>query len=218
MKGCSECRVEFSGDLALCPLCGNKLSGDAVASPFPSIAAYRMSLTARVVLLVVTALMIGAAIALCVVLGASVVFCILSCIAIALNYVFVRNLLVHSPGPMRAIQRYYLVLTACCVLWFFATGNADVATFVVPAVCILGSACNIALLVALGSKFVAGYAKYIMFAALLGVVPLVLLASGCIEWPVLAWISAAFAVLLLLTALIVGRSGITEEAKKLFHA
>lgn len=217
MMHCADCKVDFTGELKACPLCGCPLDGKPSKSPFPRIAIQHTSMMARAVLGIITLVLIATIIALCIWIGTSFWYCALSCVAIALNYIFVRSMVAHSPRPMRNVQRYFLVLVAMSLLWYFATGNTAISTFVVPSICILGSLFDIVILIVFRSQFITGYAKYILFAIVLGAVPLALAAIGSIMWLPIAWISGGCALTLLVAAFTVGRSSMRDEVRKLFH-
>ncbi|MFR5093326.1 MAG: DUF6320 domain-containing protein [Adlercreutzia equolifaciens] len=72
------------------------------------------------------------------------------------------------------------------------------------------------LLIAFRGSFVTGYAKYLIYEVLLGLVPLALLAAGLITWPPLAIAAGAAAAALLAILLLVGRKQLAAEARKLF--
>ena len=134
----------------------------------------------------------------------------------ALNWLFVRNMIVHAPDFIRVVERYFLVLLAVAGLWFASTGNLIVTTYVIPGLCLLALAFNAVLLIAFRGSFVTGYAKYLIYEMLLGLVPLALLAAGLITWPPLAIAAGTAAAALLAILLLVGRKQLAAEARKLF--
>lgn len=75
---------------------------------------------------------------------------------------------------------------------------------------------NAVLLIAFRGPFVTGYAKYLIYEMLLGLVPLALLAAGLVAWPPLAVAAGAAAASLLAILLLVGRTQLAAEACKLF--
>lgn len=138
------------------------------------------------------------------------------CAAVALNWLFVRNMIVHAPDFIRVVERYFLVLLAVAGLWFLSTDNLFVTTYVIPGLCLLALAFNAVLLIAFRGPFVTGYAKYLIYEMLLGLVPLALLAAGLVAWPPLAVAAGAAAASLLAILLLVGRTQLAAEARKLF--
>ena len=149
-------------------------------------------------------------------LGAGAPAVILPCAAIALNWLFVRNMIVHAPVFIRVVERYFLVLLAVGALWFLATGNLFVTTFALPGLCLLGLSFNAVLLIAYRGPFVSGYAKYLLYELVLGLVPAALALAGLTTWPYLAWTAAAAAVALLAALLLLTRKPLAAEMHKLF--
>lgn len=218
MMRCDECRADFRGDLDKCPLCGSELRGTPVPSAFPKIGHERKSRRVRAMLGGATLVMLAAIVALCVVAGVSAWRCVLACAALVVNYVFVRNMVVHSPDVLRLLQRYYFVLVAMAFIWFFATWDASISTYVIPCLCITGTLFESLLLAVFRSRFLGDYAKYLLFVIVLGVLPLALFFTGTVEWPALPVLSAAFAALLAAGLGAFARKGVAAEARKLFDA
>lgn len=188
------------------------------ASVFPEVAPLRRSKLARGVLGVVTLALLAATATVCAAVHASPWRCALACVAIAVNYVFVRNMIVHSPDVFRLLQRYHMVLVAMAFIWFFATWDPSVSTFVIPCLCIAGTLFDAVLLAVFRSRFVEDYAKYLLFVILLGMLPLSLFFTGAVEWPVMPVVSAVCAALLALGLFAFARVSVAAEARKLFDA
>lgn len=218
MKHCAKCDLDFTGDLDRCPLCGSSLEGKAVPAVFPENKllgpkkAARRSLIALTLagLLLVILAGIGA--------GASIVTIIAGCAAVLVSYVFIRNVVVHSPSFLRIVQRYFLVLIVLALLFVLATGDTNVATYLVPALSVIALLTNAVLVVLFRNTFVQGYAKYLLYELALGIVPLVLLAAGLITWPIPAIVTALVTLLLLILMLTLTRKQLAAEMRKLFHA
>ena len=85
------------------------------------------------------------------------------CLGLAVNYLFVRNILVHRPDFLRVVVRYFLILLALAAIWFVLTGNLAVTTFVIPGICLVALVFDTVLLAVFRGTFVARYAKYLLF-------------------------------------------------------
>ena len=187
-----------------------------VPSVFPPNSFERKSTRVRTVLAVLTIICIALIALLGGTAGGSALAVGAPCAAVALNWLFVRNMIVHAPDFIRVVERYFLVLLAVAGLWFLSTGNLIVTTYVIPGLCLLALAFNAVLLIAFRGSFVTGYAKYLIYEMLLGLVPLALLAAGLITWPPLAIAAGTAAAALLAILLLVGRKQLAAEARKLF--
>lgn len=218
MRRCDSCDVSFSGDLPRCPLCGAALHGTPTPAAFPVNEVHRTSKLARRLLAAATLACIAATIAGGAVLHASVPGIVTVCAAFAITYLFLRNIMVHTPDFLRIIERYFLLMLGVAALWFAGTGSPTVATYVIPLISTSAILFNTMLLAVYRSAFVSGYAKYLLYNLVLGLVPLVFVFLGLATWPVPACVNAAAAVILgiLLTAL--ARKQSAEEARKLFSA
>lgn len=218
MRACSKCRVEFTGDLDRCPLCQAELTGDAEPSVFPR-NEVRKSGTVALKVLAFTS---GACLLLMVFLGyllalpGDIVLTV--CLALAVNYLFVRNILTHSPDFLRVVIRYFLVLLAIAAVWFAASGNLLITTFVIPGICLVALVFDAVLFAVFRGTFVTGYAKYLLFNVVLGLIPIALVAFGLTTWNVLAYTSALTASVLLLGLFVFARKQLAAEVRKLFSA
>ena len=154
---------------------------------------------------------------LCVRTHASALTWIASFAAVIVNYIFIRNVVVHSPSFLRIIERYFLVVMALALLLLLATGDSRLATYVVPALTLVALFFNGVLVAVFRNGFVQGYAKYLLFNFVLGMVPLVLLATGLVSQPALSIASGVVSGLLLVLLLVLTRKQLFSEMQKLFH-
>lgn len=218
MKRCDACGAGFRGALDRCPLCGGMMEGEAAPSAFPKIGLVRRSRRARTVLGAVTLVLLAAIVALCAAVQAPAWRCVMAAAALVVNYAFVQNMLVHAPDVLRLLQRYYLVLVAMALIWFLATWDGSISTFVIPCLCITGTLFDAVMLLVFRSRFLADYAKYLVFVIALGMLPLALFFTGTVEWAALPIASAAFAALLAGALAAFARKQAVDEARKLFDA
>lgn len=218
MKRCDKCGINLNGDLDRCPLCQAELTGDPSPAVFPVNKIRKSGTVALAVLGFVT----GAA--LLVMLFAGYVFSLpwdivlSACVALAVNYLFVRNIITHSPDFLRVVARYFLVLLGIAAIWFVVTGNRAVTTYVIPGLCLVALVYDTVLLAVFRGTFVSGYAKYLLFDVLLGLAPLALVALDLVTWDVPALVSALGASVFLLGLLVFTRKQLTAEVRKLFNA
>lgn len=218
MRRCSKCGVAFTGDLDRCPLCQAELEGEAEPSVFPVNAVRKSGAVALAVLAFVT----GACLIALPFLGhlldipGDIVLAV--CVGLALNYLFVRNIIVHIPDFLRVVARYFLILLAIAAAWFLVTGNLIVTTFVIPGICLTAIVYDVVLVAVFRGTFVSGYAKYLLFDVVLGVAPLALSILGLTTWDVPAYASALSACVFLLALLVFTRRQLLAEMRKLFSA
>ncbi|BAK45089.1 DUF6320 domain-containing protein [Eggerthella sp. YY7918] len=218
MRHCKKCGIDFSGDLERCPLCQAELVGEATPAVFPKNEVRKSGTVALAVLAFAT----GATLLVMLFLGYLVPLpwdiVVSVCLALVLNYLFVRNIITHSPDFLRVVARYFLVLLAIAALWFLITGNLAVTTFVIPGICLVALVYDTVLVAVFKGTFVSGYAKYLLFDVALGLAPLALVALGLTTWDVLALVSALMASVFLLGLVVFMRKQLMAEMRKLFSA
>ena len=116
------------------------------------------------------------------------------------------------------VVRYFLILLAIAALWYLITRNPVVTTFVIPGICLVALVFDAVLVAVFRGTFVSGYAKYLLFDVVLGLIPLALVALGLATWDVPANVSALTASVLLLALLVFTRKQLVAEVRKLFSA
>lgn len=218
MRHCNRCDISYTGDVDRCALCGNELSGNIAPSPFPDIPIATTKNRAKTWLAVGTLLLLAVVIWLCWWHQVRVNAYIAASAAVILNYIFVRNVVVHSPNFLRVIQRYFLLIMALVVLWVIGSRSTDVATYVVPSVSLAAIIFDGVLLAVLRSRMISGYGKYLMYDIAFGGVPLILMTCGMVTWPALSIISACCAGAFAICLFALARRYVTDEAKRLFNA
>jgi hypothetical protein len=215
MRGCDKCGVEFTGELDRCPLCLSELTGQAEPSVFPQNKVRKSGVAALKVLAFATGICLLAMAFVGHLLSLSLGIVITVCLALVMNYLFVRNILVHSPDFLRVVIRYFLFLLAVALLWFLFTSNLLVTTYVIPGICLVALVTDTVLIAIFRGTFVSGYAKYLLFDVALGLAPLILVALGLTTWDILAYISALVSSAFLLWVLIFMRQRLLAEIRKL---
>lgn len=218
MKHCSTCQLDFTGDLNRCPLCSNALEGTASPAVFPENELAHPKKIAKRCLIALTLTALVLVMLAGIATSLSPLAIAAGVAAVLVSYIFIRNIVVHSPGFLRMVQRYFLVLIALALLCLLATGDTAVATYLVPLVSFIALATNGVLVILFRNTFVQGYAKYLIYELVLGLVPLVLMAFGFVTWPVPTIATALAAVLLLALMLALTRKQLASEMGKLFHA
>lgn len=215
MKSCNRCGIEFTGDLEKCPLCLSEMTGQAEPSVFPQNKVRRSGVMALEVLAFVTGMALLAMLFIGYLISLSPGFVGTVCLALAMNYLFVRNIIIRNPDFLRVVIRYFLVLLAVSLLWFLLTGNLLVTTFVIPGICLVALVFDTILIVIFRGTFVSGYAKYLLFDVMLGLAPMILIVLDLTTWEMLAYISALVSSVFLLWILVFMRQQLVAEVRKL---
>lgn len=216
MKRCERCRIGVRGELDSCPLCQTELIGEAEPSVFP----YNEAKKSGSLVLRVLAFATGVCLLVMVLLWQLVSLpgdiVLVVCVALVINYLYVRSILIHRPDFLRVIVRYFFIMLAISLVWFLLTLNFAVTTFVIPGICLVALVFDTVLLAAFRGTFVSGYAKYLLFHVLLGLTPLILVALNLTTWTVPAYISAFVASVLFLWLLVFTHKQLMAEIRKLF--
>lgn len=216
MMHCKKCEVDFGGNLDRCPLCQAELEGTAEPSVFPRNEAKESGSMAFAVLAFTTGVSLILALFLWYTFSLPGDIILTACIALVVNYFFVRNIITHNPNFLRVVVRYFLVLLALAFIWFILTQNLFVTTYVIPGICLIALVFDAVLLVVFRGTFVSGYAKYLLFNVVLGLAPLLLLVFNLTTWDIPALVSALTSSILFLALIAFLRKQLLSEIRKLF--
>lgn len=218
MKHCDACKVDVSGDLDRCPLCQAKLTGVAEPAVFPDNVVRKSGVLALSILAFATGVALLAMVFAGYLHSLPTRTVAIACIALVMNYLFVRNILVHNPDFLRIVMRYFLVILAMAFVWFLVADDLVVTTYVIPCICLLAIVFDAVLVIIFRGWFVSDFAKYLLFDMVLGIAPLALIALGLTTWNIPALGSAFAAIVFLLALLAFGRRRLVEETRKLFNS
>lgn len=218
MKHCGPCGVDFTGELDQCPLCQAKLTGTTEPAVFPRNEVKESGATALKVLAFATGVCLLVLVFLWQLLTWPGDIVATACLALIVNYLFVRNILAHSPDFLRVVVRYFLILLGIAAVWFALTQDLFITTFIIPGICFLALVFDAVLISVFRGTFVSGYAKYLLFNMVLGIAPIALVALGLTTWDVPAYISAFTSSVLFWGLIVFARKQLLAEIRKLFSA
>lgn len=217
MRHCPDCKVDFTGDLTRCPLCGQLLSGETTSSPFPSIRLQHKSHRVRILLGILTLFFLFLILTLGFIFHSSPGLILAGVLVVAINYLFVHTILAHSPDFIRAIQRYIIVLVLMAFLGWLGLGVDLFPSFVIPITCLIGSTFDLVLLEIFRSRLISDYAKYVFLAVVIGFLPLIIVFTRAANYLALSYLSIFASLVLLFVLLISWRKEILSELHRLFN-
>lgn len=216
MRKCNQCGIRLTGDIDRCPLCQSQLRGEPTPSVFPHNATKQSGSMALKLLAFATGVCLLVMLFLGQVLSLPGNIVLVVCLALLVNYLFVRNILIYNPNFLRVVVRYFLILLALAAVWFLLTQNLLITTFIIPGICLVAIIFDTVLIAIFKDTFISGYAKYLLFDVLLGLTPLVLVILDLTTWNVLAYVSALTASVFFLGLIVFMRKQLLGEMRKLF--
>lgn len=219
MKHCDACTVDFTGDMARCPLCQNELHGEASPATFPTQQIY---LRPRRLAVKIITFVTGAILLLhgffSYLFSWPIPIASASAAALIISVLFINSAILHVPRPLRIMFRYFYIMLAIALIWFAATGSHIVTMFVIPIMCLVSLVSDVVLLIVLRAKAIDQYAKYLAFDIVAGLLPLTFIPLGWAPWDVLVMVSGLVSLLVLLGLLVFARRQLFSEFGKQFSA
>ena len=175
MKHCDACTVDFTGDMARCPLCQNELCGEASPAAFPAQQIYlRPRRLAVEIITFVTGVILLLHGFFSYLFSWPIPIASASAAALIISVLFINSAILHVPRPLRLMFRYFYIMLAIALVWFVATMNHVVTMFVIPITCLVSLVFDVVLLIVLRAKAIDEYAKYLAFDIVAGLMPLTL--------------------------------------------
>ncbi len=218
MMHCDACGIDYTGKIERCPLCHGELVGQPSPAVFPHTENIRpqKALLTILTLASATGALVVAFLGLLGALRWGTVA--LVAVAVAANYLLVRNFLRYEPGFVRGASRYLLMLMGIVVVWRVFSGVDALTSIVAPVICLAAIAFDAVLLVVWRARFAAEFSAYLLLDVVCGFIPLVLVWLGLARWPVLAYVSALCSGLLAVFVLVFFRRDLFGAGARLFNA
>ena len=115
MKHCDACTVDFTGDMARCPLCQNELRGEASPAAFP---AQQIYLRPRRLAVEIITFVTGAILLLhgffSYLFSWPIPIASASAAALIISVLFINSAILHVPRPLRLMFRYFYCAGLVC--------------------------------------------------------------------------------------------------------
>ena len=195
MKHCDACNVDFTGDMARCPLCQNELRGEASPAAFP---AQQIYLRPRRLAVEIITFVTGTILLLhgffSYLFSWPIPIASASAAALIISVLFINSAILHVPRPLRLMFRYFYIMLAIALVF------------------------DVVLLIVLRAKAIDEYAKYLAFDIVAGLMPLTFIPLGWAPWDVLVMVSGLVSLLVLLGLLVFARRQLFSEFGKQFSA
>lgn len=216
---CEYCKVHVAGEAELCPLCQNRLRGQAGAPVFPSLTPKEWKI--RRMLLRILLFVSFAAVVVCLTIDAlmpesyrwpwyvaAAVGCVWICLA---------NALLRRHNLPKNILWLVVWVSLLAVGWDAFTGwNEWSLDYVIPALCMTAMLAVAVVSKAMGRRL-GEYLVYLIIDSLFGVVPLIFLLLGWVRVRYPSIICAAVSVLSLGAMWAFQGGAMVEEIKKRLH-
>ena len=153
MKHCDACNVDFTGDMARCPLCQNELHGEASPAAFPAQQIYLRPrrLTVEIITFVAGAILLLLGF-FAYLFSWPIPIVSASAAALIISVLFINSAILHAPRPLRLMFRYFYIMLAIALVWFVATMNHVVTMFVIPITCLVSLVFDVVLLIVLRTR------------------------------------------------------------------
>lgn len=109
MKHCDACNVDFTGDMARCPLCQNELHGEASPAAFPAQQIYLRPrrLTVEIIMFATGAILLLHGF-FSYLFSWPIPIASASAAALIISVLFINSAILHASRPLRLMFRYFL--------------------------------------------------------------------------------------------------------------
>lgn len=216
MKKCNSCNISFNTTSKLCPLCQNKLIGNA-KSVFPINYKYRSSVLLNKILLFfsITAFIICSFIDFQI--NKTLTWSIIVLLGLITNLIIIRAILKSYKDTLGMLGRYGVVLMVILFIWYFYTKNSIITNFIIPILCLLELGFTVVIGIILRNTYIIKYLKIILLNIFISIIPGVLVVFDLVTYPLIAYISAILSVIVLIGIIIFYSEDLKDELHRIFN-
>lgn len=216
MKKCNSCNISFNTSSKLCPLCQNKLIGNA-KSVFPINYKYKSSLLINklIIFLSLTAFIICAFINYQ--LSKSLTWSIIVLLGLITNYTVIRLILRSYKDTLGLLGRYGVVLMIILFIWYFYTKNTIITNYIIPIVCLFELGFTAVISIILRNTYIIKYFKIILLNVFISIIPAILVIFDLVTYSLIANISAIISLIILIGLVIFYFEDLKDELHRIFN-
>lgn len=216
MKKCNKCNIEFNGNIKYCPLCQNKLTNFSSPNVFPPNIKRQKDTILFKILLFVSIVMSIISIFLEYIITKKFNYSFFVTFGLITNMILLLFILENYQNVLKMMAKYFYVILTLLFIWYFATKNLIITTFIIPGLCIVIYLFNGITMIVLKNYYITKYTGIILFDAIIGLIPMLLVFLNLTTINILAYICFMLDIFIFLALIIFCKQKIFNELKKMF--
>jgi hypothetical protein len=214
MRRCNNCKVNISGIIIECPLCQNRLEGKSAVSMYPNnIRREKDGILFKVLVFLSTIICIFTTFIEFHLTG-TVNWSSIIILGIITAIISIYFIIINFGDVLKMISKYFILLLILLFIWFIATRNLIITTYIIPIVCITMLAFNSIILSLLKDYYKAQFISTIITDIIICFIPILLIIFNLTTINLYANICIIVNIIIVITLLIFFRRELFEELEK----
>ena len=216
MKKCNSCNILFNTTEKVCPLCQNKLIGNA-EGVFPINYRYKKSVMLTKIILFFS-LVIGI---ICSFidyqLNSEMTWSIAVILALITNFIITFSILKSYKDTLGMMGKYGMVLMIIFFIWYFYTKEPVITNYLIPLLCLIEQGFSLIIGAIMRNTYIFRYFKIILLNLILSMIPMGLVYFDLVTKPLLAYICAFVSIITLIGIIIFYFEDLKDELSRIFN-
>lgn len=214
MRRCTKCKLDISGRLEECPLCQNKLEGEATNSVFASNIKREKDGLLFKILTFLAIIICWSSVYIEFRLTSNIYWSLIVTLGLITAIVSVYFIIINFGDVLKMISKYFILLLILLFIWFIATGNLVITTYIIPIVSITMLAFNSVVLSLLKNYYKTQFISTIITDIIICFIPILLIVFKLTTTNLFANICIISNTIIVLTLFVFCRKELFEELEK----
>lgn len=214
MKKCLKCKLDISGYLKECPLCQSKLEGNGNKSVFPNNIKRKKDDILFKILIFLSFVISSLTIFIEYYLFNDINWSLLIILGLITAVVSIYFVIINFGNIIKMISKYFILLLILSFIWFIATDNLIITTYIIPIICITMLAFNSIILSFLKDYYKNQYISTLFTDIIIGFIPLLLMIFGLTKSNIITHLCIVVDTIIILSLFIFCRRELLDEMKK----
>ena len=216
MKKCNSCNILFNTTERVCPLCQNKLVGDA-KGVFPINYRYKGTLMLNKVMLFLSLTIQIICSFVDYQMNEAFTWSVVVALALVTNFIITNAILKSYKDTLGMLGKYGMVIMIIFFIWYFYTKNSIITNYLIPILCLLEQGFTLVVGAILRNTYIFRYFRIILVNILLSLVPVILVLFNLVTYNLLAYISAIVSLITLIGIIIFYFEDLKDELSRIFN-
>ena len=216
MKKCNSCNIKFNTTEKVCPLCQNKLVGNA-EGVFPINYRFKGNRMLNKVMLFLSLVIYIISSFVDYQLNQTFTWSVIVALALITNFIIVNAILKSYKDTIGMLGKYGMVLMTIFFIWYFYTKEPIITNYLIPVLCLIEQGLTIVIAAIMRNTYIFRYLKIILVNIVLSLVPLILVLFNLVTYKLLAYISGLVSIIILIGIVIFYFDDLKDELSRIFN-
>lgn len=216
MKKCNSCNIKFNTTEKVCPLCQNKLVGNA-EGVFPINYRYKGTVMLNKIMLFLSISIFIVCAFIDYQLNTSFTWSPFVALGLITNFIVTHAIIRTYKDPIGMLGKYGVIITLIFFIWYFYTKEPVITNYLIPLLCLIEQGLTIVIGAIMRNTYIFRYFKIILANIVLSLIPVLLVSFDLVTKPLLAYICAMVSAITLIGIVIFYYEDLKDELSRIFN-